>query len=244
MRKNIFIALITVILSMVVLTSCGAEKEEIVTENNTYETKIAPAIREEISSVIDDKTEMAEKIETTTEETTEKTTKENHPSSENTTKTNVPDTTRERTTAVPDVTIDFFYPTEGAVFYHNGKPQDITKEMMDKDILPIINKVTKNERFGMAKLYVDNTLTDKIKAENLCLEISFEGVHLINGLHGVGNLDGSKSQYTFFFEKVLIALDGEYKNVIFFMKDGQYRSGPIKPYNSSLSDDILAYLFD
>lgn len=169
------------------------------------------------------------------------------PSSENNTTAavnstdNVTETTTvissDKTTSRPDVFINFFPPADGAVFYHNGKPQEITKEMMNNDILKVINDVTKTKKFVTLKLGVTEQFIEKIKAKNLCLEISFKGSHLINNLNGI-------NEQTFNFEKVLIVLNGEFENYIFFMKDGIYQHGPIQPLGSTLSEDILACIFD
>lgn len=148
----------------------------------------------------------------------------------------VSDPTRASTTATPDVFINFLYKPEKIIFYHNGKPQTLTEEMCD-DVIKRINKVTKNDRWGLLKLAVNEEYIEKIKNENLCIEIYYDGVQLLNDLQNIEKM-------TFNFEKALIVLDGDDKNTIFFCKDGKYMNGPVRPYNSVLSEEILKDIFD
>lgn len=154
----------------------------------------------------------------------------------------VSDPTRASTTSIPDVTINFLYKPEKIVFYHNGKPQTLTEEMCD-DVISEINKATRKEKWGMLKLAVFNEDIDKIKEENYCIEIHYDinsdGTQLLNGLNGE-----SVNNMTFRFEKVFIPLNGTYESVMFFEKDGIYRSGPIKAYKYNLSEEILKDILD
>ena len=54
----------------------------------------------------------------------------------------------------------------------------------------------------------------------------------------------SINNMTFRFEKVFIPLSGNYESVLFFEKDGTYRSGPIKAYNYNLAEEILKGILD
>lgn len=188
------------------------------------------------------------KHEATIENKTEKeTTTEPKTTVNRTTETEIPtqpvsDPTRASTTCVPDVSINFLYKPEKIVFYHNGKPQTLTEEMCD-DVIREINKATRKEKWGMLKLAVFNEDIDKIKEENYCIEIHYDinsdGTQLLNGLNGE-----SINNMTFRFEKVFIPLNGNEEGVIFFEKDGIYRSGPIKAYNYNLAEEILKDILD
>lgn len=145
------------------------------------------------------------------------------------------ETTEVITAENTDITADFFKSAENAVFYYNSKSQNVAEDMLNKNILKIINGEIGGKTFGILKLVVTEQFIEKIKAENMCLEISFNSVQRISGLKGTENK-------TFEFEKVLIALDGENKNVIFFMKDGKYQNGPVKLFDSTLCEDILDYI--
>lgn len=188
------------------------------------------------------------------EATTEENTTENKTEKETTTESDatvyrptvptqpVSDPTRASTTCVPDVSINFLYKPEKIIFYHNGKPQTLTEEMCE-DVIDEINKATRKEKWGMLKLAVFNEDIDKIKEENYCIEIHYDinsdGTQLLNGLKGE-----SINNMTFRFEKVFIPLSGNYEGVMFFEKDGIYRSGPIKAYNYNLSEEILKDILD
>lgn len=183
-------------------------------------------------------TEKVTLSETTTQGSTEKTT---------VTTTTPPtdpvsDPTRASTTSVPDVFINFLYKPEKIIFYHNGKPQTLTEEMCN-DVIEEINKATQKEKWGVLKLAVFNEDIDKIKEENYCIEIHYDinsdGTQILNNLNGAGIRD-----MTFRFEKVFIPLDGSYKGIMFFEKDGIYRSGPIKSYSYDLPEEILKDILD
>ncbi len=186
------------------------------------------------------------KHETTTENSTEKeTTTDPKCITIAPTETEIPtqpvsDPTRASTSCVPDVSINFLYKPEKIIFYHNGKPQTLTKEMCD-DVIDEINKATRKEKWGMLKLAVFNEDIDKIKEENYCIEIHYDinsdGTQILNDLNGIKDM-------TFRFEKVFIPLNGNDEGVMFFEKDGIYRSGPIKAYNYNLAEEILKDIFD
>ncbi len=188
------------------------------------------------------------KHETTTESKTEKeTTTEPKNTVNKPTETEIPtqpvsDPTRASTTADTNVFINFLYKPEKINFYHNGKPQTLTEEMCE-DVIDEINKATRKEKWGMLKLAVFNEDIDKIKEENYCIEIHYDinsvGTQILNDLNGE-----SINNMTFRFEKVFIPLNGNYEGIMFFEKDGVYRSGPIKAYNYNLAEEILKDIFD
>lgn len=155
----------------------------------------------------------------------------------------VSDPTRASTTTSTDVFINFLYAPEKIIFYHNGKPQTLT-EAMCTDVINEINKATRQEKWGMLKLAVFNEDIDKIKKENLCIEIHYDvnsdGTQILNNLNG----DADLNDMSFRFEKVFISLSGEYEGVMFFEKDGIYESGPIKAYNYNLAEEIRKDIFD
>ncbi len=185
--------------------------------------------------------------EAPTEETTEETTTQR--ATEKETKTDiteiptdvVSDPTRASTTDT-EVFINFLYEPEKIVFYSDGKAQTLTEEICD-DVIQEINTATRREKWGMLKLAVFNEDIDKIKEENYCIEIHYDtnrdGTQVLNNLNGAGVND-----ITFRFEKVFIPLNGDYKGVMFFEKDGIYRSGPIKAYNYNLAEEILKEIPD
>lgn len=172
--------------------------------------------------------------ETTTQSTTEKEIK--------TDITEIPtdvvsDPTRASTTDT-EVFINFLYEPEKIVFYSDGKAQTLTKEMSD-EIIKEINKVTKYGYWDYLKLAVFNEYIDEIKEKNLCIEIHYDGIQILNDLNGK-----SVKNNTHRFEKVLIVLDGDNKNTMFLEKDGEYQSGPLFPLLSDLSEEILEHIFD
>lgn len=222
MNKKLSAIVIATLLPAVLFTACK--------QNN-----IPDSPSETANNITTEKVTVAE---TTTQESTEKTTV-----STTTPPTDpVSDPTRASTTSVPDVFINFLYKPEKIIFYHNSKPQTLTEEMCD-DVIEEINKATRKEKWGVLKLAVFNEDIDKIKEENYCIEIHYDinsdGTQILNNLNGAGMRD-----MTFRFEKVFIPLNGNYEGVIFFEKDGIYRSGPIKSYNYNLSEEILRDIFD
>ncbi len=127
---------------------------------------------------------------------------------------------------------------EQILFYHNGKPQTIPNgDVMCDEVIKEINKVIKNDRWGILKLAVEDGYIDKLKSENLCIEIYYDETQALNGLKG-------HTQNKYSFEKILIILDGIDKNTLFFCKDGEYQHGPIKAYSSDLSAEVLKDIFD
>lgn len=155
----------------------------------------------------------------------------------------VSDPTRASTTCIPDVFINFLYKPGKIIFYHNGKPQTLTAEMCN-DVIEEINAATRKEKWDMLKLAVFNEDIDKIKKANYCIEIHYDinsdGTQILNNLNGE-----SVNDMTFRFEKVFIPLNGEYKGVMFFEKDGTYsRSSTIKAYNYNLAEEILKGILD
>lgn len=150
----------------------------------------------------------------------------------------VSDPTKPATTSDTETSVNFLYEPEEILFYHDGKPQTISKDnVMCDEIIKAINNSTKNEKWGILKLAVEEGYIDKIKNENLCIEIYYNDLQTLGGLKG-------HTQNEYSFEKILIILDGSDKNTMFFCKDKEYQHGPIKPYNSVLSEEILAYIFD
>lgn len=150
----------------------------------------------------------------------------------------VSDTTRISTTCVAEVLTKGLAEPEQILFYHNGKPQTIHKgDVMCDEVIKAINKATKKDNWGILKLAVEEDYINRIKNENLCIEIFYNETQLLNGLNG-----HTFDEYN--FEKILIVLDGDDKNTMFLSKDGKYQNGPIRPYNSALSEDILSYIFD
>ncbi len=146
--------------------------------------------------------------------------------------------TTQTTTFFTDVYINFLYKPEKIIFYHNAKPQTLSEEM-STEIIKEINNVTKRSTWDVLKLAVTKEHTEKIKNENLCIEIYYDGIQLLNDLNGENVKDN-----TYRFEKILIVLDGDDKNTFFFEKDGEYQNGPIVPCLSDLSEKILQEIFD
>ncbi len=222
MNKKLLSIVIATLLPAVLFTACK--------QNN-----IPDSPSETVNNMTTEKVTVAE---TTAQESTEQTT---------VTTTTPPtdpvsDPTRASTTSVPDVFINFLYKPEKIIFYHNAKPQTLTEEMCD-DVIEEINKATRKEKWGVLKLAVFNEDIDKIKEENYCIEIHYDinsdGTQILNNLNGAGIHD-----MAFRFEKVFIPLSGNYEGIMFFEKDGIYRSGPIKSYNYDLSEEILRDIFD
>ncbi len=161
-------------------------------------------------------------------------------------KTDVPtdpvsDPTRVSTTCHPDGSINFLYKPEQIIFYHNGKPQTIAKDnVMCDEVIKIINKSTKNDKWGILKLAIEEGYIEEIKNENLCIEIYYNDMQVLSGFRG-----HTLNEYN--FERLLIVLDKNshgLDNTIFFFKDGKYQHGPIRAYSSDLSQEVLAYIFD
>lgn len=149
----------------------------------------------------------------------------------------VSDPTKPSTTDT-EVFINFLYEPEKIVFYSDGKAQTLTKEVCD-DVIEEINKVTRHGYWDILKLAVFNEDIDKIKEQNCCIEIHYDGSQILNDLNGQ-----SVKNSTYRFEKVLIVLDGNDKNTMFLEKNGEYQSGPLYPLLSNLSEEILKEILD
>ncbi len=145
-----------------------------------------------------------------------------------------------KTTTEPDTeaSVNSLYKPEQILFYHNGKPQTISKdsEMCDT-VIRSINKAIANDKWGILKLAVEDGYIDKIKNENLCIEIFYNDTQTLEGFKG-------HTQDKYHFEKILIILDGVDKNTMFFCKNGVYQHGPVKPFSSDLSEELLKGIFD
>lgn len=226
MKKKLIMIVSALLLLTIFLSACG-QKE---VNGPTPDTSKHEAITKE--NITENKTEK----ETTTEpkSVVTKPTETEAPTNP------VSDPTRALTTADTNVFVNFLYKPEKIIFYHDGKPQTLTEEMC-YDFIEEINTATRKEKWGMLKLAVFNEDIDKIKEENYCIEIHYDinsdGTQILKDLNGMKDM-------TFLFEKVFIPLNGDYKGVMFFEKDGTYRNGPIKAYNYNLAEEILKEILD
>ena len=205
---SLIVTIAVLIFAMIPVFSKYINTDQIVTN--------PPAENKTIESTV------SEKIPTTTENPTEA----------------VSDPTKPVTNVDTESSVSFLHKPEEILFYHDGKPQSISGDnVMCDEVIEIINDSIKNEKWGILKLAVEEGYIDKIKNENLCIEIYYNDLQTLDGLQG-------HTQDEYSFEKILIILDGSDKNTMFFCKDKEYQHGPIKPYNSVLSEEILAYIFD
>lgn len=147
----------------------------------------------------------------------------------------VSDPTRASTTCVPDVSVNFLYKPEKIIFYHNGKTQTLTEEM-NKEVIKEINSYLRQDYKGSGWKYAaEKSMIDEIK-NHLHIEIYYDSVQTFSTSNSA---DERK------YNHLLVSLEGQYKNIIFFGKDGKYMSIPIGPlYDDDFSEDILKHIFD
>lgn len=146
--------------------------------------------------------------------------------------------TTENTTSEAEVITKGLNKPSKIIFLQNGEEQLLTDKICS-EITEDINETIKERSWNTLKLAVTKDYIDKIKKENLCIEICFDGVQQLSGLKGE-----SVNKQTYCFEKILVVLDGDNKNTLFFEKDGKYQNGPIIPVHSDMAEEILREISD
>lgn len=121
--------------------------------------------------------------------------------------------------------------SDSAVYYSGGQRTTLTKEQ-SKSIISRVNTLFTDDRIDIAKLAVTKDLIPKIKAEQKCVELIYNSEQKATVSCASGNY--SKS-----FNKILIVLDDDYKNLIFFETDNVYQNGYIMTNSKSFANDIL-----
>lgn len=119
-----------------------------------------------------------------------------------------------------------------AVFYSSSKSYTLTS-VERENILRIINEELNGNWWDVLRLAVLEEDILNLKENNSCLEITFNSVKSIQD-----NCDCIEP-CTYEFDKILIVLDGENQNTIYFSQNGKYKHGPIKFPNSNLSKNLM-----
>lgn len=147
----------------------------------------------------------------------------------------VSDPTRASTTFNIPVTIDFLYEPQKIVFYSDGKTQTLTKEI-NEDIVEEINNYLREDYKGSGWKYAaEKRMINEIKSEKY-IELYYDSVQIFS-------TENSANERK--YNHILVSLGGQYKNIIFFGKDGKYMSLPIGPlYDDDFAENILDAIFD
>lgn len=147
----------------------------------------------------------------------------------------VSDPTRTSTTAIPEVFSKFLCEPEKIIFCHDGKPQTLTAEMNNEVIKEINAYLREDYKGGGWKYAAEKTMIDEIKS-HIHIEIYYDSLQTFSTENPTDER---------VYNHLLVSLEGQYKNIIFFGKDGKYMSIPIGPlYDDDFSEDILRHIFD
>lgn len=186
--------------------------------------KSAPATELSESTVITESTTLpiTEKEEKATEKSTE---------GESVTST---ETTRVSTTFKIDINSSIHTPQK-ILFYENGIGDTLSSDM-NKEIVRIINRYLADEYKGSGWKYTAETeMINKIKAEKH-MEIRYNKIQSF-----LAENPADERQYN----HILVSLDGQYKNIMFFGTDGKYQSLPIGPLeDDAFTEKILSIIYD
>lgn len=101
------------------------------------------------------------------------------------------------------------------------------------EVLKLLNEELNSNWWDMLRLAVTEDDISKLKAENSCIEISF------NSLTKITDNCDCIEPCTYEFDKILVVLDGENENTIYFSQNGRYKHGPIRFPHSDLSENLL-----
>lgn len=147
----------------------------------------------------------------------------------------VSDPTKPATSSDTEASVNFLYEPEKIVFCHDGKPQTLTKEM-NEEVIKEINSYLRNDyKGGGWKYAAEESMINEIKS-HIHIEIYYDSVQMFST---ASSTDERK------YNHLLVSLEGQYKNIIFFGKDGKYMSIPIGPlYDDDFSENILRHIFD
>lgn len=147
----------------------------------------------------------------------------------------ISDPTKPATSSDTEASINFLYEPEKIVFCHDGKPQTLTKEM-NEEVIKEINSYLRNDyKGGGWKYAAEESMINEIKS-HIHIEIYYDSVQTFST---ASSTDERK------YDHLLVSLEGQYKNIIFFGKDGKYMSIPIGPlYDDDFSENILRHIFD
>lgn len=126
---------------------------------------------------------------------------------------------------------------EKITFYSEGKENSLSSSIVE-DVVEEINEELTENYFSQLKLAVTSQMIENCKKNNTCVELQFDSLQVLHE-----NCDCIEP-HPYYFEKILIVLDGDYKGVLFFEKDGQYQNGPIKFSQSDIAEDILKEILD
>ena len=117
-------------------------------------------------------------------------------------------------------------------FFSEGKSKSPSLQQTT-EVLKFLNEELNSNWWDMLRLAVTEDDISKLKAENSCIEISF------NSLTKITDNCDCIEPCTYEFDKILVVLDGENENTIYFSQNGRYKNGPIRFPHSDLSENLL-----
>ncbi len=122
-------------------------------------------------------------------------------------------------------------------FYSGGKTKAPTSHQAS-EVLKVLNEELNSNYWDMLKLAVTEDDIENLKANTTCLEITFGSATKIRD-----NCDCIEP-CVYEFDKILITLDNENANTIYFSQNGRYKHGPIRFPHSDLSENLFKILSD
>lgn len=221
MRKNIFVFITVLISITLILTSCNSKPAQ------------KPAEKQTEKAILQDEKLPEKAEESTTLPITEKEEKATEKSTEGESVTST-ETTRVSTTFKIDINSSIHTPQK-ILFYENGTGDTLSSDM-NKEIVRIINRYLADEYKGSGWKYTAETeMINKIKAEKH-MEIHYNKIQSF-----LAENPADERQYN----HILVSLDGQYKNIMFFGTDGKYQSLPIGPLeDDAFTEKILSVIYD